>query len=124
VTNTGDSCTTLNTTHVGLGNHLGNLDAGETLVTAVTSPLAAGLGTVTLGAPGAGNNGSVDAALNLGVGGTADACPAFAPAAAGADRTYLRGQWCGAAATRDPAARARFGIRRGDETIYIRESVN
>ncbi|MGE0556647.1 MAG: DUF6701 domain-containing protein [Burkholderiales bacterium] len=124
VTNTDDSCTTLNTTNVGLGNHLGNLGVGETLVTAVTSPLASGLGTITLGAPGVGNNGSVDVALNLGAGGTADACPAFAPAATGADRSYLRGQWCGAAATRDPAARARFGIRRGDETIYIRESVN
>ncbi len=123
ITNVDDGCTPLSTTNVGLGNYLGNLNSGETTVTAVTSPLSAGRGAITLSAPGAGNNGSVDVAVNLGAGATADACPAFAPAATAANKTYLRGKWCGATHTKDPSTRARFGIRRGsDETIYLREN--
>ena len=54
---------------------------------------------------------------------TANACPAFAPAASAGNKAYLRGKWCGTTATRDPAARARFGIMRSsDETIYTREN--
>ncbi|MDP1538284.1 MAG: LamG-like jellyroll fold domain-containing protein [Burkholderiales bacterium] len=125
VTHAADTCTTLATANIGLGNYLGNLDALETTVTAVTSPLQAGRGRITLSAPGAGNNGSVDVTVNLGPDPNADACPAFAPAATAGDKAYLRGQWCGAAYTRDPAARARFGIRRSsDEIIYMRESTN
>lgn len=129
VTNSADSCTTLAPANVGLGNYLGNLNAGEATVAGVTSPLSSGRGVITLSAPGSVNNGSVDVAVNLGPvppgTATANACPAFAPAATAANMPYLRGQWCGATATRDPSARARFGIRGGNsETIYRRESFN
>lgn len=130
VTNVADTCTTLVAGNVGLGNYIGNLGAGETTVTAVTSPLSAGRGAITLSAPGNGNNGSVDVAVNLGAGATADACPAappFTPAAAAGNKTYLRGNWCNPPGTytKDPAARVRFGIQRSsDEAIYIRENTN
>jgi MSHA biogenesis protein MshQ len=121
-TNTLDSCTAIAPGNVGMGNYIGNLDSGETSVTSVT-PLASGRGAIVLGAPGAGNNGSLDLAVNLGDGGTAAACPAFAPAAGPGDQPWLRSQWCGSAYDRDPAARARFGIRPGaDERIFMREN--
>ncbi|MBX3650441.1 MAG: hypothetical protein KF771_03570 [Burkholderiales bacterium] len=124
-TNTADTCSTFVTGNVGLGNFIGNLGAGETTVTAITSPLQAGRGSIRLSAPGAGNNGSVDVALNLGAAANANACPALTPAATAGNKTYLRGQWCGATPTRDPAARARFGIMRSsDEAIYSRENTN
>ena len=125
MTNAADTCTTLVAGNVGLDNYIGNLSAGETMVTAVTNPLQAGRGWITLSAPGAGNNGSVDVAVNLGTGVNADACPAFTPAATAGTKDYLRGSWCTPPGTytKDPAARARFGIRRSsDETIYMRES--
>lgn len=125
ITNVSDTCITLAVGNVGLGNHAGSLGVGETTVTAVTSPLQAGRGTITLSAPGVGNNGSVDVTVNLGAGTNADACPALAPAATAGNRTYLRGRWCGAGFTKDPAARARFGVMRGsDEAIYTRENTN
>ncbi len=117
VTSTGDSCTTLATTDVGLGNQVGG---GSTAVTAV-STLAAGRGAITLAAP-TGVVRSVDVALNLGSGGSANACPSFTPTTAtAANKTFLQGKWCGATATRDPVARARFGVRRSDESIYNQE---
>jgi len=122
-TNTADTCTTVASGNVGLGNFIGNLNAGETSVTFITGPLANGRGKITLSAPGAGNNGSVDLAVNLGTGANAAACPAFAPAAAAGALAHLRGQWCGTAYDRDPVARLRFGIRSGsDERIYMREN--
>jgi hypothetical protein len=92
-------------------------------VTSVT-PLTSGRGAIVLGAPGAGNNGSVDLAINLGDGAAASACPAFAPSTASpGNLPWLRSQWCGASHDRDPAARARFGIRPGaDERIFMREN--
>lgn len=127
VTNVDDACTTLVAGNVGLGNYIGNLGAGETTATITASPLLAGRSAIQLSAPGALNNGSVDVAVNLGSvppgAATANACPAFAPAASAGNKAYLRGKWCGTTATRDPAARARFGIMRSsDETIYTREN--
>jgi hypothetical protein len=123
--NADDSCTTLVAGNVGLGNYIGNLNPGETVATVVSSPLQSGRSVIRLSAPGAGNNGSVDVALNLGAGASANACPSLTPAATAGNRAYLRGKWCGPTATRDPAARARFGIQRSsDETIYSRESTH
>jgi hypothetical protein len=65
--------------------------------------------------------------VNLGSASTADACSGFAPAATAANKSYLRGNWCSPPGThtKDPAARARFGIMRGsDEAIYTRENTN
>jgi MSHA biogenesis protein MshQ len=125
ITNGDDNCTTLAAGNIGLGNYIGNLNAGETMATITASPLQAGRTGIQLSAPGAANNGSVDVALNLGAGAAANACPAFVPTATAGNRAYLRGKWCGATATRDPVARARFGIRRSsDEEIYTRETTN
>ena len=127
ITNVDDGCTPLLTTNVGLGNYIRNPPAGTgtTTVTAVTSSLSAGRGSITLGVPAADVR-SVDVAVNLdSAAATASACPAFAPAATAANKTYLRGMWCGTTHTKDPSTRARFGIRRGsDETIYLRENYN
>ncbi len=121
-TNTADTCTTVASGSVGLGNYIGNLSSGETTATAV-SALTAGRGLITLSAPGAGNNGSVDLAINLGAGANAAACPVYAPVAAPGAMAYLRGQWCGAAYDKDPSVRVRFGIRPGGaERIYMREN--
>ncbi len=130
ITNVNDGCTTLDPGNVGLGNFIGSLDPGETTVPPGTISLLSGRGAITLSAPGAGNNGSVDLAVNLDVTSstTATACPIappFTPSATGANKAYLRGKWCGATHTKDPSTRARFGINRGsDETIYIRENYN
>jgi len=122
ITNVSDSCTTLATTDIGLGNHVGG---GTTSVSSV-SAISSGRGAIILSAPSGVVN-SVDVAVNLGTGGSADACPAFTPAtASAANKTYLRGNWCNPPGThtKDPSARARFGIRRGDETIYRQERFN
>lgn len=127
ITNVADTCTALVVANIGLGNFSGNLSAGETTVTAVTSPLQAGRGTIRLSAPGAANHGSVDVTINLGSGATADACPALAPAATAGNLAHLRGRWCNPPGTysKDPAARVRFGGGRGsDEAIYTRENTN
>ena len=122
-TNTLDTCTTVAGNHIGLDNYIGSLNSGNTSVTAV-SALSGGRGEITLGAPGAGNSGSVDLAINLGSGANAAACPAFTPATvAPGQMPWLRGQWCGGAFDRDPAARVRIGIGSGsDERIYMREN--
>lgn len=125
ITNVDDACTTLAAGGVGLGNYIGNLNAGETTASITASPLKAGRSAIRLSAPGAGNNGSVDVALNLGSAATANACPAFAPTATAGNKAWLRGRWCDTTATRDPVARARFGIQRSsDEAIYTRENTN
>jgi len=124
VTNILDSCTTLSSVNIGLGNFAGNLNAGETTATISTSPLQNGRSAIQLSAPGANNQGSVDITLNLGTSpaATADACPAFAPTATAANLSYLRGRWCGASYAKDPAVRVRFGIMRSsDQAIYRRE---
>jgi hypothetical protein len=118
VTNVADTCTTIAAANVGLGNISGGI---STTVSAV-SALQSGRGTITLAKPTSGSSGSVDVAVNLGTGGTANACPAFTPAATAANKPFLQGRWCGATTTRDPSTRVRFGINRGsDQSIYRRE---
>jgi len=123
-TNTLDSCTVLSAVNVGLGNYVGALAAGDTAASIVESPLQDGRSVISLSAPGAGNHGSVVVTLNLGDGGNADACGAFAPAAAAGSLDHLRGRWCDPPGnyTKDPSVRARFGIMRSsDQVIYQRE---
>jgi len=44
-------------------------------------------------------------------------------AAAGANRTYLQGNWTGGSYTVNPAARATFGVYKGaEEIIFVREN--
>jgi MSHA biogenesis protein MshQ len=127
ITNVIDTCTALVAGNIGFGNFSGSLNPGETTVTAVTSPLQSGRGTIRLSAPGAANHGSVDVTVNLGAGANADICPVLAPAATAANLAHLRGRWCSPPGTysKDPNARVRFGGARGsDEAIYTRENPN
>ncbi|MCC7484201.1 MAG: hypothetical protein IT529_04355 [Burkholderiales bacterium] len=122
-TNAADYCTALATANIGLGNFAGNLNAGET-TPAFSGSFSAGRAALTLSAPGAGNDGSVDIVGNLGV--TIDSCTTFsppAPAPAGAGQSWLRSRWCGPTQSKDPAARATFGLYLGsEEVIFLREN--
>jgi MSHA biogenesis protein MshQ len=122
-TNTADNCTTLAATNIGLGNYAGNLNSGETAPT-LSGAFSAGKKALSLSAPGAGNNGSVDLVVNLGS--TIDSCTAFAappPAPAGANQPWLRGRWCGATQSKDTTGRATFGVYLGsEEVIFLREN--
>jgi MSHA biogenesis protein MshQ len=89
-----DSCTRLAAADIGLSAYTGALAAGESVVAEATIDFAAGIGTLTMSAPGAGNSGSV----------------LLTPDLAAAGRTYLRGRWSGAAWNENPAARAAFGL--------------
>lgn len=59
--------------------------------------------------------GSADLGVDLGATVTGQICP-FVPvttftATNGANRTYLRGDWCGAATDRVPVGRIIFGVK-------------
>jgi MSHA biogenesis protein MshQ len=94
-TNTADSCTSIPAGAISMGNYKGNLAAGETSVT-IGGTFAAGIGSLSLSAPGAGNSGSTDVTINNGT--------ANVP-------------WFGA----NEAARATFGLRK-TPVIYMREN--
>lgn len=114
--NAQDTCTTVNSSNVALGNIIGGISTGVTSVSA----LSGGRGTITLNPPNA--SGSVDVSAVLGT--SAAICPVSAPQPPGSGALpWLRGQWCGAANDRDPTVRARFGVRRGsNEVIFMREN--
>ena len=121
VTNTLDNCTTVALNNIALGNYQRNLNSGETTAT-VGGAFSAGIGTLRLSAPGAGNDGSVDVAVNLTATTTSASCTSGMTSAAGANLTYLQGAWCGATYVNDPTARATFGsYRSADQFIYQRE---
>ncbi len=126
VTNADDSCTTLGSDNIGLGNYKKNLNSGETAFSSATITFAAGVGTnLKLTKPNLGNSGSVDLVIDLGTTTTPAMCPTWTPVTAptaGAGMSYLRGAWCGGAYDRDPTARATFGVHRNaNEFIYLRE---
>lgn len=125
ITHADDSCTSIGTANVGLGNYTGNLNSPETVPSIAVGAFSKGRNTLTMSAPGATNNGSVDIVLNLGTSTTIDSCLTWGttPTPAGANLTHLRGRWCGATHTKDPNARATFGARRGsEEVIHSREN--
>lgn len=119
-THTADSCTSLSSSNIGLGNYKNNLASGETSVNPATISFVSGVGTMRLTAPGAGNSGSVDLCVDLGsdpVGGVT------CSAAASAGKSYLQGKWApGTAWDNDPKVRATFGVyKNANEFIYLRE---
>lgn len=127
VTNTGDSCTVVATANVGVGNFRGGLVSGDTTPSIAAGALSSGVKNVVMSAPGGAKTGSVDVVLNLApTAGAINPCVAFdppAPTPTAANLAYLRGQWCGASADRDPVGRARFGSQRGgEEFIYFIEN--
>jgi MSHA biogenesis protein MshQ len=111
--------------NIGLGNYTGNLGAGETTPTVAGGAFSNGRKTLLMSAPGAANNGSVDIVVNLGTTTTIDSCLTWGttPTPTGANLSHLRGQWCGATYTKDPTARATFGVFKGaEEVIFQREN--
>jgi MSHA biogenesis protein MshQ len=125
ITNTADSCTAIATNNVEMSNFTNNLAACETANTAVTA-FSSGRSILTLAAPGAGNNGSVDLAVNLSGAISGTTCTTVGGGtvpAAGANRAYLQGNWTGGAYNQNPSARATFGVFKGpEEVIFIREN--
>jgi MSHA biogenesis protein MshQ len=121
IRNDGDSCTSLLPANIGLANFTSNLAAGETSAAAVA--FNAGVGNLTLSAPGDGNGGSVDLVINLGTTAIEAPCSALTPdpVTTGANAGHLQGKWCGANYDKDPTARATFGIRK-TPLIYLREN--
>jgi MSHA biogenesis protein MshQ len=125
ITHSADSCTTVTAANIGLGNYTGNLGAGETTPTVAGGAFSSGRKLLTMSAPGAANNGSVDIVVNLGSTTTIDSCLTWGttPTPTGANLSHLRGLWCGATYTKDPTARATFGVFKGaEEVIFIREN--
>ena len=130
VTNVQDTCTTLTAANFALGNYTKTLTAANTGTShiVVGGAFVAGKGSLKLSKPSPGAIGSVDIALNLGIGaGTVEQfCAPWsgtAPTSNGADKTYLRGRWCLNNYDRDPRARITFGIyKNANEFIYLRET--
>ncbi len=92
ILNNDDNCTTYTTADITLSNYTGNLNAGETSVLSSTS-INSGIGSITLSAPGIGNEGTVDIILTA---------PSYMHFASG---------------------RATFGIYRGNDNIISWEEV-
>lgn len=127
VPNSGDSCTVLPAASVVKSNQrdrYGNATSAWS-TTASGVALASGQGVITLSAPGAGNTGTLDLALNLGSTGTDQSCLATHPASSGAGLAWLRSRNGSCATTwdRDPAARASFGIYAPEtrKTVHVRD---
>lgn len=121
VTNANDSCTSLAAVNISLGNYKKNLTACETAVS-LSGRFASGKANLSLSAPGAGNDGSVDLTVNLGANLLGNACvpPTNPTAATAGNLEYLQLE-SGTTFTADPTARATFGVRRSGPVIYIRE---
>jgi len=135
--NASDSCTVLGRDNVTLDfTPASNLVACETAINAATIPFASGVGTLTLAAPGAGNNGSVLLTPQLRTSATGNYCPSVGGAATpsvAASLRYLLGRWNDAADPDtdantsyddNPAARAAFGLYGSQPSnfIYFREN--
>ncbi|MFN3305319.1 MAG: DUF6701 domain-containing protein [Roseateles sp.] len=130
-TNTLDSCTRISTGNLSFGN-LRNVTAANATLVGSSSAVSAGIGRLTLAAPGSSGRASYDVAIALDAATPpADAsCPKTASgwvpakaATAGANLAALRGAWCGSTAGSDPSARATWGLYRGaDGVLYQREN--
>lgn len=125
-----DSCTTVATSAVNVGNLRQPLLAAPAVLASSGSTaftLAGGVGGVRLAAPAGGTRGTLDVALSLGATAADASClQSWAPvtaASAGASLSHLRGNWCGASLDKDPAARVTFGLPRPQEMfLHRRES--
>lgn len=126
-----DSCTRISASNLSFGN-LRNVTAANAAMADASSAVSAGVGRLTLAAPGSSGRASYDVAIALDAATppTDASCPKTASgwvpakaATAGANLAALRGAWCGNAATSDPSARATWGLYRGaDGVLYQREN--
>jgi len=127
--NTLDSCTSITTPYIVLGNHTGGLNSGNLGASHVAvGANTGGAWTVTLTKPGpTSGTGTVDMAVYLGPGLPAAApqvCPTWTPAPgtlSGPDLDYLRGNWCGANYDKDPDGKITLGVSRS-KFIFFREN--
>lgn len=143
VSNVADNCTDIAASNIVMGNYQKNLAPCKTAA-ALSNPLLGGKGNLTLSAPGAGNNGSVDLAVNLAPLANGQTCSApdgsiCLTASPPNDQTcltsggtqstsseaglpWLQGKWSGTDYDLDPIARATFGIyKNANQFIFIRE---
>jgi MSHA biogenesis protein MshQ len=124
VTNADDACTSLPTSSLALGPYRGNLAACETAPGSPSVVFTGGRGLLRMLPPGAGNAGSVDATLNLGVVAAGQQCPAVGVAASPAVTAglpWLQGKRAAAATyNQNPVARISFGQYRSP-LIHLRE---
>jgi hypothetical protein len=127
--NTLDTCTSLTTADVRLVNPQSPV-TGSNVTVASAGALVGGAGTIVLNRPNPNTPwpgiGNLDVILNLGGAATTSTCPtAYAGGALGAPSNvldYLATDGCGTTThTRNPAARATFGIYKGP-LIYRREN--
>jgi MSHA biogenesis protein MshQ len=125
ITNTADTCTSIANNNVQMSSFTANLAACETAVSGAGT-LSGGRRTLLLPPPGNANNGSVLLTANLGSSASGTTCTTVGGgtvSAAGANSTYLQGNWAGAPYDDNPSARAAFGTFKGaEEVIYIREN--
>ena len=127
VANTADHCTVVPSAAIALSNPR-NASGGVSAATtsAAGFALTAGRGTLSLAAPApAGSSLSLDLAINLGDTSADQSCLANHPTTTGARLPWLRSLngACSAAANRDPAARATFGIYSPEtrRTVHVRD---
>jgi hypothetical protein len=110
--NTLDSCTTLDRANITLDAYAKSLNACETAVSTATVSFAAGVGTLRLSRPGAGNEGSVNLTPQLGAAASGNYCaasPGAESASSAAMKSYLQGAWTGTTYDKNPTARGAFG---------------
>jgi MSHA biogenesis protein MshQ len=128
ITNAQDSCTSIASANDAMGSYTSNLSGSPTCETAISGggTLSAGRKTLQLAAPGSGNNGSVDLAVNLGASASGNTCTTLGGApvsATTANLPHLQGNWTGGAYNVNPSARATFGVFKGaEEIIFVREN--
>lgn len=103
VGNTRDFCTAIDPARITLSNWQRNLQDGETKV-ASAGTLSAGRRSIVFLAPGAGNSGSVDLAIDL----------------AAAGLPWLQGAWTGGNHDQNPSARATFGTASAPPPMIFR----
>ncbi|MBB4841553.1 putative acyltransferase (DUF342 family) [Paucibacter oligotrophus] len=129
ITNTDDSCTSIDSKAVNFGNYRKTLAVGDGSLISKTYQLKRGESSLTLSRPGGGRSGSLDVALSLNSLSDQSCLQTWSPspaATASASLAYLQGAWCGVGTpsyVKDPSARASFGLFRGsDNMIYQREN--
>ena len=124
VTNSEDNCTVIAPENIALANFKSNLAACETAVS-LSGAFNAGVASLEMLKPGAGNSGSVDLTVNLGATSLGNTCLTVGGGTSAdvpANLSYLQGRWSGANYDQNPSARATFGVyKMKDEFIYLRE---
>ncbi|MFZ6750722.1 DUF6701 domain-containing protein [Undibacterium sp. Ren11W] len=128
VTNTLDTCSTVAASNFSLSFPGGTTGKPNNLAACETALSLAGATpgqTISLSAPGTGNNGWTDVTLNLATasGNQCTAVGAAGSAALGLGWPWLQFHWTGpGTALQNPSARATFGIyKNAGEFIYLRE---